>query len=287
MFGQSKLNRAPARASIRLVKRHSILTRLSHWVNALCVFFLLASGFQIFNAHPHLYWGNVGAEGERTVMTIASQVGGEGPAGFVQLFDSIQIPSTGILGVSAENGMQVDRAFPAWATLPSSLDLAEARHWHFFLAWLLVTNGLIYLVFGIIGGHLYRDIVPRRGELRLRHIHHEIVQHLLLRFPQGEAASHYNTLQKLTYFWVIFAAVPLMVLTGLAMSPGMDATFHGLSEVFGGRQSARTIHFLIAASLLAFVVVHLAMVILSGAGNNIRSMITGKYAISLREGDNE
>ena len=113
----------------------------------------------------------------------------------------------------------------------------------------------------------------------LRNLRHEIVEHLKLRFPKGEAARRYNVLQKLAYFTVIFILGPLVVLTGLTMSPTMDAAFPWLPWIFGGRQTARTIHFICAFSFVAFFIIHIVMVFLSGTWNGIRSMITGRYSI--------
>jgi thiosulfate reductase cytochrome b subunit len=121
--------------------------------------------------------------------------------------------------------------------------------------------------------------LPTPDELAPAHLAQEIVDHARLRFPKGEKARRYNALQKLTYLLVIFVALPLMIATGLTMSPGFDAFAPWLIDLFGGRQSARTLHFITASSLVAFVVVHVAMVLVSGVFNNMRSMITGRYAI--------
>jgi len=151
---------------------------------------------------------------------------------------------------------------------------------HFFFAWLFVANLAAYYVFGLINGHLRRDLVPTRQQLHPREILADVVDHLKLKFPKGEAARHYNPLQKFAYLGVIALLLPTMILTGLTMSPGMDAILPWLVELFGGRQSARTIHFIAASLLALFVIVHLAMVLLAGPINGIRAMITGKLAIS-------
>jgi len=129
--------------------------------------------------------------------------------------------------------------------------------------------------------HFRRDLLPTKAELAPAHLLHEVVDHAKLNFPKGEAARRYNVLQKLTYMGVAFVLLPLMVLTGLTMSPGLDSAFHILLDVFGGRPSARSIHFICASLLVAFVVVHVVMVLVSGVWNNLRSMITGKYAIEI------
>jgi len=261
-----------------LIRRHSAVTRVTHWVNALCLSFLLLSGLQIFNAHPELHWGRYGADGDPAWLMIGSADGNDGPRGFVRL-GGITLPTTGFLGVSRFEGESTPRAFPAWLTIPSFQDLAAGRRWHFFFAWFFVINGTIYLGYGILSGRFRRDLALKREQLSARHLWHEIVEHASLRFPKGEEARHYNALQKLTYLVVIAGLLPTMVLTGLTMSPGVDAAFPALPDLFDGRQSARTIHFITASLLVLFVLVHLAMVVLSGAWNNMRSMITGRYAI--------
>lgn len=266
------------------IRRHSVVTRLTHWLNVLCLSFLLLSGLQIFNAHPELYWGHYGANGDPAVLAIGSEDDAGTPSGFLRVA-GVQIPTTGVLGVSNVDGEQTARAFPSWATIPSFQDLAAGRRWHFFFAWLFVINGVVYLGFSVLSGHFRRDLAPMAHELSPRHLGREMLDHARLRFPEGEEARHYNTLQKLTYLAVIVVLLPLMVLTGLTMSPGVDAALPALVDIFGGRQSARTIHFITASALVIFVIVHVAMVVLSGTWNNIRSMITGRYAIH-EEGPN-
>ena len=138
-------------------------------------------------------------------------------------------------------------------------------------------TGLVYLSASLIGGHVRRDLLPARDQLTPRHLAREIADHARLRFP---ASRRYNVLQKLTYLAVIFVLLPMMVLTGLSMSPGMNAGFPWLPELFGGRQSARTLHFISASLIVLFVLVHVAMVLVSGPLNSLRAMITGKYAVA-------
>ena len=194
---------------------------------------------------------------------------------------SLAMNTTGVLGASKEDGELSPRAFPSWITIPSYQDLATGRRWHFFFAWFFVINGLVYLLYGSIAGHFRRDLVPTRDQLTPTHLAHEISEHARLRFPKGEEARHYNSLQKLAYVGVIFILLPLMVLTGLTMSPGFNSIFPWLLDVFGGRQSARTIHFIAASLLVVFVIVHIAMVLVSGVWNNLRSMITGYYVLKI------
>ncbi len=167
---------------------------------------------------------------------------------------------------------------PAWATLPSFRDLATGRRWHFFSARVFVINGLLYVGASLVNGHLRRDLLPKRDEIRPRHILQDIWNHMRLKLPKGEAAKHYNALQKGAYLGVTVLML-LMVLTGLTMSPGFNAAAPWLLDVFGGRQFARTLHFIFASLTVAFIVVHLAMVLLAGPINEIRSMITGRYVV--------
>jgi thiosulfate reductase cytochrome b subunit len=267
-----------------LVDRHTPVTRVTHWINLLCVAVLLMSGLQIFNAHPALYWGQFGADADRPLFKIgADDSAGGPPAGFARIGSST-FKTTGILGVSRNaSGDTVQRAFPRWATLPSWRDLALGRRWHFFFAWLFAANVLVYLVAGLASGHFWRDLLPSKQQLRPRALLKDLANHLRLKFPRGEASRGYNPLQKLTYLAVVFVLLPLMILTGLAMSPGMDAIFPWLVDLFGGRQSARTIHFIAAGLMVLFVFVHVAMVLLAGPVNELRSMITGRFAIFVED----
>jgi thiosulfate reductase cytochrome b subunit len=267
-----------------LVYRHARITRLTHWINLLCMTALLMSGLQIFMAHPALYWGQFGADADRPLFKIgADDSGGGPPSGFARIGSST-FKTTGILGVSRNaSGDTVQRAFPRWATLPSWRDLALGRRWHFFFAWLFVANLLAYFVAGIASGHLRRDLLPSKQQLRPRSLLKDALDHLRLKFPHGEEARHYNPLQKLTYLGVVFVLLPVMVLTGLAMSPGIDAIVPWLVDLFGGRQSARTIHFIAAGLMVLFVFVHVAMVLLAGPVNELRAMITGRFAIFVED----
>lgn len=266
-----------------LVYRHTVTTRVTHWINVLAISLLIMSGLQIFNAHPALYWGHKSTFATPWIWIEAKDEPNGDMTGFAKIGPAT-FTTTGLLGYSGKEGMREPRAFPAWATVPGYRDLASGRRWHFFFAWLFVINGLVYLASGLIGGHIRRDLWPTRAELSPRHIWGEIVTHARLRFPKGEEARRYNSLQKGAYLAVILLMLPLMLLTGLTMSPGFDASAPWLVDLFGGRQSARTIHFLSATLIVAFIVVHLVMVLVSGVWNNLRSMITGRYAIEV-EGD--
>jgi thiosulfate reductase cytochrome b subunit len=273
----------PASPTKTFIRRHSVVTRITHWINVLCLSLLLMSGLQIFNAHPSLYWGQYGADADPSWLSIGAVEEGDSTRGVLTV-GSLQVNTTGILGVSGSGDDAAARGFPAWATVPGYQDLATGRRWHFFFAWLFVINGSIYALYGFVRGHFRRDLAPTAEEISPRHLGQEIADHARLRFPKGEKARHYNALQKLTYLIVIFVMLPLMLATGLTMSPGFDAGYPFLLDVFGGRQSARSIHFICAWSIVAFVIVHVAMVILSGLWNNMRSMITGRYAIETEKG---
>jgi len=258
-----------------LVPRHRLSTRVWHWVNAFTIFIMLMSGLMIFNAHPRLYWGQYGANYDRAWL----QVGSIGNEGIVQIGDR-RLVTTGVLGLWKDRDGAVKRkAFPWWATIPSSYSLADARLWHFFFAWVLVIGALAYGAISLVNRHIQRDLLPDRRELRPRHIWHDIAQHARLRFPTGAAALRYNVLQKLAYLSVLFGLIPLVVLTGLTMSPGVNAAWPALLDLFGGRQSARSIHFLCAGGFALFILVHLLMVILAGPFNEVRSMVTGRYRL--------
>ncbi|MDR6669003.1 cytochrome b/b6 domain-containing protein [Rhizobium sp. 1399] len=267
-----------------VIRRHSLATRVTHWINVLCLSLLLMSGLQIFNAHPALYWGQYGADADPSWLSISAVDEDGGTRGVLRI-GNLQITTTGILGVSGTGDDATERGFPSWITIPSYQDLATGRRWHLFFAWLFVINGSIYALIGFLSGHFRRDLAPSGEEISPHHLGQEIADHARLRFPRGEKAKHYNVLQKLAYLVVIFILLPLMFATGLTMSPGMDAGYPFLLDFFGGRQSARSIHFICAWSIVLFVFVHVAMVILSGLWNNMRSMITGRYVIETERDD--
>ncbi|HYD46229.1 MAG TPA: cytochrome b/b6 domain-containing protein [Phenylobacterium sp.] len=258
------------------IRRHSLPVRVTHWINLAAFLVLLASGLQIFNAHPALYWGE-DSRFDRPWVAMTPAQAPDGRLIGVTRIGGQRFETTGVLGVS--DGQP--RGFPAWATLPSHRSLADGRRWHLAMAWVFALNGALYLSWSLLSGHFFKDLWPTREQGRLRHILKDIGDHLRLRFPKGEAARRYNVIQKWAYLAVILVLLPLMVLTGLCMSPGMGAAAPWLVEVFGGRQSARTIHFLSASGLVLFLVVHVALVVLSGFWNNLRSMITGRYAIEV------
>ncbi len=266
-------NAAPRDAG--LIYRHRVSTRIWHWTNAVVLLVMLMSGLMIFNAHPRLYWGEYGANPDSPWL----QIGSTADRGLLRI-GNLTIETTGVLGLWEDpNGRAQHRAFPYWATIPSTYNLALSRRWHLTFAWLFAGGIAIYAIWSLFNGHARRDLAPRAAELRPRHILEEIKHHATLNLPKGEAARRYNILQKLAYIGVLVVLIPLMILTGLTMSPAMDAAWPWLLDVFGGRQSARSVHFIVAFLLVLFFLVHIVMVILAGPINELRSMITGRYRL--------
>jgi thiosulfate reductase cytochrome b subunit len=273
--GEARAERRP------LFYRHRLPTRLWHWGNALVVLMMLMSGLMIFNAHPRLYWGSYGANSDHAWLAIgATQTQG------LMRIGPLTVPTTGVLGRwSDKSGTVRTTAFPGWATIPSHYDLAAGRRWHLSFAWLLVAGWLFYAVAGLLNRHIRSDLAPRRGEFAPRALWRDAAAHAHLRFPRGEAARRYGSLQKLAYLTLLFGLLPVMVLTGFTMSPAIDAAWPWLLDLFGGRQSARSIHFITAFLIVGFVVIHLAMVLLSGPLNQIRGMVTGRYRLPRGDGE--
>ncbi len=268
-----------------LYYRHPLPVRIMHWSNAVFLAILLMSGLNIFNAHPALYWGKSSYSGVPPVLEIRGQENDKGEISGVTRIFGHEFNTTGFLGASRDSeGELTERGFPSWLTIPDDRWLAMARRWHFFFAWLLVVNGVAFVTYSIVSRHLRHDLVPTRQDWRS--IGRSIIDHLRFRHPTGEAAKHYNVLQKFAYLSVIFFLLPLMILMGLGMSPALDALYPGWVDIFFGRQSVRTIHFIVAWALVLFVIIHVFEVIVSGFWNNLRSMITGYYRVK-SEADHE
>ncbi|MDI1253625.1 cytochrome b/b6 domain-containing protein [Thermomonas sp.] len=256
--------------------RHRWPLRLMHWVNLACMLAMVGSGLQILNAHPALYWGEASNFAAPLASTKAVQRGGE-LHGVTQVGNT-RFDSTGLLGATNNpNGVRVRAVAPSWAMIPGSRNLAVGRRWHFFFAWAWVINGCTYLLWSLASRHLQRDLAMRRRDWR--EIPKSIIDHLRFRHPVGEEAMRYNPLQKLAYLGVIFVLTPLIVLTGLSMSPQLDPVMGGFIELVGGRQSARTLHFIVMSSFLIFAAVHLLMVVYAGPINEMRSMLSGRFRI--------
>lgn len=265
----------PARPKGPLIYRQSIFTRLTHWVWAIAMFFLLLTGLQIYNAHPTLYIGEQsGFEFDNAVLRIGAENTPEGPRGFTTIFGQ-KFDTTGVLGMSELRGNPNFVGFPGWATIPSVRDLATGRVVHFFFAWVFVAALAVWFVASLLNRHLWRDIILKPRDIR--ELPKDIWDHITFRFHHRRS---YTPLQKVAYFGVFAILFPLIILTGLTMSPGMNAAWPWLVDIFGGRQTARTIHFVVMVLLVLFFVVHVAMVVLAGPVNELRSMITGYYRTS-------
>jgi thiosulfate reductase cytochrome b subunit len=255
-----------------LIYRQSVWTRVTHWLWAICLFFLLLSGLQIFNAHPTLYVGQESGFGyDNAVLRMYAVNTPAGPQGRTSILGR-EFNTTGTFGMSGPAGDPQFRGFPSALTIPSYQDLATGRVVHFFFAWVLVTTLFVWLLASIVNGHIRRNLAPTGKDLA--GLPRDVADHARLHFHHGR---DYNVLQKLSYCAVLFVLFPLIVLTGLTMSPGMDAAWPWLVEFFGGRQTARTIHFVTMALLVLFFVVHILMVFAAGPINELRSMITGWY----------
>ena len=270
----------PAKHKGPLIYRQSIFTRVTHWVWAICLFFLLLSGLNIFDAHPTLYIGQQSSfadlqTGDQHLDNAWLDIGAvntdNGPRGQTTILGH-SFDTTGIgLGVSGDPANPDFRGFPASATIPSYYDLATARVIHFFFAWILVATLLVWLVASVFNRHI-AGIPPTPRDLK--HLPRDILNHLRLRFEHGR---QYNVLQKLAYSAVFFILFPLIILTGITMSPGVNTVAPWLLDVFGGRQTARSIHFLTMSAFVLFFIIHIIMVVLAGPFNELRQMITGRY----------
>lgn len=254
-----------------LVYRHNRVTRLTHWVNVLALPILLMSGLQIFNAHPHLYWGHRSDPG--TALLSISSSGAPGDArGYVELFGQ-RVETTGLLGVQRTDTGPVHQAFPGWLTIPSYFWLAGGRHWHFFFGWVFFFNGMLYVIYNLLNGHMRKFFLTPRDAAKIPAM---ALYYLRLR-EDSPQVGEYNPMQKMAYTGVFLLLTPAIMLSGMAMSPQLNQAFNWLPAMFGGRQAARTIHFLLTFAFAAFVFGHVFMVLTTGVFNNMRSMISGWY----------
>lgn len=261
----------------RVIYRHTLWVRSWHWINAISLLILLMSGLQIFNAHAALDWGMT-SDFQHPWISLEGHVIDGKLHGITRIGDW-SFDTTGVLGVSPGfNGQPQVRGFPKWITLPGLRDLGTGRHWHFLFAWIFVLNGIFFVIYNVRSRHFIKDLWLTGQDVR--DIPASIWQHLQLKHPHGDEAARYNVLQKLAYLIVIYGLLPLMVLTGLTMSPGMDAAFPGLLWVFGGRQSARTLHFLSASGLVIFFLIHMFQMVAAGVVNEMRSILTGYFTIT-------
>ncbi len=230
------------------ITRHRLPTRLWHWVNAVAILVLIGSGIGILQAHPRLYWGRFGANFD----TAWADLNGW-PGWLTGLMDAM--------------------------TIPAGYSLAISRRWHLFFALVLAFGLLAFLVVSLVNRHLQRDLRLRRADFVPATLAEEVRSHWAFRFHDPARPAAYNGFQRMSYALVILVLIPLAIFTGIAMSPGMNAAWPWLLDVLGGRQSARSLHFIAFAGITLFTIVHLVLVILAGAWNETRSMLTGKWRV--------
>jgi thiosulfate reductase cytochrome b subunit len=262
--------------TVEIIVRHPWPVRLWHWTNALAVTLSLVTGLLIFNIHPSLYWGEDGHAGMPSILSLSVSDPDPKSPRFELRVGGHHWDVTDWMGVIDNEG---NDQYVLVAATPADFQFGGTRIWHFMSAWILVTAWLVYALYVVVGGRLVRVLWPTREDRSWRNLAYELRQHLLLRRARGEAAKRYNLLQKISYLTVVLVLVPALILSGLTMSNTVTAVFPDLFSLFGGRQSARSIHFIAASVLLVFVVVHLVQVLVAGFFNSMRSMLTGRYAI--------
>jgi len=223
--------------------RHSALVRLTHWITTLCFFALLVSGAEIVVSHPRFYWGETGNVHTPTLF-------------------KLPIPASRNLVPTGYDYVLPDQN--GWS-----------RYLHFQSAWVVVLTGLLYAIYGLFTGHFRYNLMPREGDLSWRTLSIAIAKNLRLERPSEAEAWTYNALQRLAYLFVIFVLFPLVIWTGLAMSPAFVSAVPAAVTLLGGQQSARTMHFFVSVFLLLFLLIHIVMVCRAGFRSRMRAMITG------------
>lgn len=227
--------------------RHTALVRVTHWITTLCFFALLVSGIEIVISHPRFYWGETG-----NIFT-------------TPLF---------VLPIPASRS-----SVPTGYTFVLPDQNGWSRSLHFQAAWIVVLTGLLYVVSGLLKRHFQNNLVPGKAVLSRQALAAVIMDHLRFKAPGGDGALSYNVLQQLAYLLVVFVLFPVMIWTGLAMSPAFTSAFPASVSVLGGQQSARTIHFFVTLLLAFFLVVHIVMIWLAGFRSRTRAMITGRAGV--------
>lgn len=243
-LGVSVPGSASAIPATKVAPRHSALVRVTHWIITLCFFALLLSGAEIVISHPRFYWGETG-----NIWT-------------TPLFQ-FRIPSSRASVPTGYGYVLPDQN--GWS-----------RYLHFQSAWVLLLTGTLYVIFGFVSGHFRKNLLPRKADLSWRAFSATIASHLRFARPSEAEAWSYNVLQRLTYLFVIFVLFPLMIWTGLAMSPGFVSAVPAAVTILGGQQSARTIHFFVSIALVLFLLVHIVMICFAGFWSRMRGMITGR-----------
>jgi thiosulfate reductase cytochrome b subunit len=256
----------------KLIYRQNRWTRITHWIWAISLFFLLLSGLQIFNARPWLSIGKeTGFQYNNSFVKIGSSTQGDARIGYTELFGT-RFDTTGYLGLHGSGDEAVSQAFPPVLTIPSNRDLGTGRVVHFFFAWILVLTLATWLIASISKGRVRGELLPDKADIKS--LPQDIKDHARLRFHH---TKKYSVLQKLAYSGVLFVLFPAIIITGLAMSPGFNAFMPFLNDLLGGRQTARTIHFIAMALLVGFFIIHMLMILAAGPINEMRSIITGWY----------
>jgi thiosulfate reductase cytochrome b subunit len=238
---------APSLLHVQATPRHTALVRITHWITVISFLALLITGAEIVISHPRFYWGETGNSGTTPLFKIPIPASrGTVPTGYGYVMPD-------------QNG---------WS-----------RYLHFEAAWVLVLTGLVYAIAGFLNAHFRKNLVPLPGD-RGWHAFRTVFARSLRRAPPDAAEGHaYNVAQRSTYLLVIFVLFPLVIWTGLALSPGFDSAVPAAVNLLGGRQSARTLHFFVSGFLVFFLVVHVAMIILAGFWSRTRAMITGRGSV--------
>ena len=242
-------HRVPATSSvpIAVTPRHTALVRVTHWITVVSFLALLITGGEILISHPRFYWGETGNSGTTPLF-------------------KIPIPASRDTVPTGYNYVMPDQN--GWS-----------RYLHFEAAWVLVLTGLVYAVAGLLTVHFRKNLFPAPTDRRWRAFR-EVFARYLRRAPPNEAENHsYNVVQRVSYLSVIFVLFPLVIWTGLALSPAFDAAVPAAVNLLGGRQSARTLHFFVSGLLVAFLFVHITMVVLAGFRKRTTAMITGRVEV--------
>src|SRR5690349_5493816 len=232
-------------------KRHGLMVRVTHWLATISFLALLITGIEVVISHPRFYWGEVGNVNTRPLF-------------------SIPIPSSRAMVPTGYGYVLPDQN--GWS-----------RYLHFQSAWLLVLTGLLYVGVGLFRGHFRRTLFPSRSDLSAKQLMTSISEHLRFKRPGPEEAWSYNVLQRIAYLLITFVGFPLIIWTGVAMSPSFVSAFPAAVNVLGGQQSARTLHFFLTGALVLFLLVHVFMVFLAGFRSRMRAMITGRPAVPLEQ----
>ncbi|ABF42942.1 conserved hypothetical protein [Candidatus Koribacter versatilis Ellin345] len=231
-------------AGVRPPPRHAAFVRVTHWLSAIAFLALLVTGCEIVLSHPRFYWGETGNVNTGTLF-------------------KIPVPSSRALVPTGYGYVLPDQN--GWS-----------RALHFQSAWLIVFVGIIYVGIGFAKGHFWRTLLPSRSQLSPRALASSCADHLRFKHPSEDEAYSYNVLQRLSYLAVIFVAIPMIVWTGLAMSPAFTSAFPSSVILLGGRQTARTLHFFLTILLTLFLLVHVFMVFFAGFRKRMAAMITGR-----------